>query len=133
MPPGLRQLETLLFSVGRITQMLEMNFEVLQHFLGSLVALVERVRALYGDAAQLSSRMCRQSLEFGATGMSTVRSAHSRVRRHPLASLGFIAAVLSILLRLRRSLASKRRLLGRGGAAVLGDAFATAALDGAWR
>lgn len=28
MPPGLRHLEEMLFSVGRITQMLEMNFQV---------------------------------------------------------------------------------------------------------
>ena len=37
-------------SFGRLTQMLEMNFEVMQHFLGSLVSLVERVRAMYTDA-----------------------------------------------------------------------------------
>ena len=37
-------------SFGRLTQMLEMNFEVMQHFLGSLVSLVERVRSMYADA-----------------------------------------------------------------------------------
>ena len=52
-------------SFGRLTQMLEMNFEVMQHFLGSLMSLVERVRAMYSDARQLTSTVGRQSLEFG--------------------------------------------------------------------
>ena len=104
MPPGLRQFEQLLFSVGRITQMLEMNFEVLQHFLTSLVGLIERVRALYGDARQLTSRLCRQSLEFGESSMSTMQEAQSRVRRHPITACGLIVLCLSILLRLRQRL-----------------------------
>ena len=80
MPPGLRQLEAMLFSVGRIMQMLEMNFDVLQHFLGSLTALFERMRAMYNDACQLSSTVTRQSLEFGQSSLSTVREARSRSR-----------------------------------------------------
>ena len=70
-------------SFGRLTQMLEMNFEVMQHFLGSLVSLVERVRAMYSDARQLTSTVGRQSLEFGESSISTARQAKSRLRRHP--------------------------------------------------
>lgn len=131
MPPGLRQLEQLLFSVGRITQMLEMNFEVLQHFLTSLVGLIERVRALYGDARQLTSRLCRQSLEFGESSMSTMQEAQSRVRRHPITACGLIVLCLSILLRLRQRL-TQRRLGGAPGVQALGETFAAVTLNGAW-
>ena len=34
----------MLMSFGRLTQMLEMNFEVLQHFFSSLVALLENLK-----------------------------------------------------------------------------------------
>ncbi len=46
MPPGLKRLEDLLYAFGRITQMLEMNFETLQHFLNAVIALVERMRSM---------------------------------------------------------------------------------------
>ena len=41
LPSGIRHIEQMLMSFGRLTQMLEMNFEVMQHFLGSLVSLVQ--------------------------------------------------------------------------------------------
>ena len=83
LPSGIRHIEQMLMSFGRLTQMLEMNFEVMQHFLGSLVSLVERVRAMYSDARQLTSTVGRQSLEFGESSISTARQAKSRLRRHP--------------------------------------------------
>ena len=70
LPSGIRHIEQMLMSFGRLTQMLEMNFEVMQHFLGSLVSLVERVRAMYSDARQLTSTVGRQSLEFGERSIS---------------------------------------------------------------
>ena len=134
MPPGLRQLESLLFSIGRITQMLEMNFDVLQHFLGSMISLFERLRHMYRDAATLTSTVSRQSLEFGQSSLSTVRDVRSRVRRHPLASLGLLSLGMTILLRALRSLARRRRLHRASGAAGLGNAFAAvASLDTAWQ
>ena len=74
-------------SFGRLTQMLEMNFEVLQHFLSSLMNLVERVRAMYTDARQLTSTVGRQSLEFGENG-SAPKGGHgprpgAREMAHP--------------------------------------------------
>jgi hypothetical protein len=128
MPPGLRHLETVLFSIGRITQMLEMNFEVLQHFLGSVTALVERMRTMYNDARTLSTTVGRQSLEFGQSSLTTVREARLRVRRHPLASLTIISLCLTLLFRLLRLRVSRRRLTNRS----LGEAFASSALSAAW-
>ena len=135
MPPGLKQLESLLYSVGRITQMLEMNFDILQHFIGSLVSLIERVRALYADACQLTSKVHRQSLEFGESSLTTVRDAHSRVRRYPFASIAIVLTALSLLFRLKRVIASR---MGRPQRfthkhPTLGDTFASLALDGAWQ
>ena len=109
-------------SFGRVTQMLEMNFEVLQHFIGSLTALIERVRNMYNDARQLSSTVTRQSLEFGQSSLSTVREARSHFRRHPIKSLSLIALCITLLARtLRRKglrLPGLRRQLP-GGAATL--------------
>ena len=144
MPPGLRHLENLMYSFGRITQMLEMNFEVLQHFLGSMVALIEKLRAMYRDACQLSSTVKRQSLEFGESSISTVREARTRFRRHPIASIALIGLALSVLLRFARNLrgalgvhpGGRRRLTQRGGVGGppgLEGAFASTALDAAWR
>jgi len=144
MPPGLRQLENLMYSFGRITQVLEMNFEVAQHFLTSLVALFERLRSMYHGACQLSSTVSRQSLEFGESSLSTARVARSRVRRHPIASLSLIGLCLSLLVRLVRSgMGARRRALGRlghasapagaAGMSALGQAFTGAALDSAWQ
>ena len=116
--------------------MLEMNFEVLQHFLGSMVALMERLRTMYNDACTLSSTVSRQSLEFGQSSLSTVREARSRFRRHPIASLTLIGLALSVLLRFARHLrvtlgGPARRLRHRG--AGLDAAFASTTLDAAWR
>jgi hypothetical protein len=108
LPSGMRNIEQMLMSFGRLTQMLEMNFEVMQHFLGSLVSLVERVRAMYTDARQLSSTVGRQSLEFGESSISTARQAKSRLRRHPLGSLALVCFALTVLL--RRAWQRKRRL-----------------------
>ena len=130
MPPALRNLENLMYSFGRITQMLEMNFEVLQHFLTSMVGLLERMRAIYQDACHLSSTVTRQSLEFGQTSLSTVREARTRFRRHPITSLTLISIALTLLLRfsrhLRHSFATRPRRR-------LDAAFASTALDAAWR
>ena len=143
MPPALRHLESLMFSTGRIMQMLEMNFDVLQHFLGSVQALIERVRAMYRDACQLTSTVGRQSLEFGQTSISTAREAHTRFRRHPMASLALVSLALTMLLRFGRhlrgllamSVPPSRRLRGPngGGGPGLDAAFASTALDAAWR
>jgi len=134
MPPGLRQLETLLYSVGRIMQMLEMNVEVLQHFVGSMVAFFERMRALYGDACQLSSNVRLQSLEFGESGLTTVREARSHMRRRPLVSFGLICAAFSMLLQLRRWLSHRRLRYPLPMLGVGGDArTAAVALNGAWQ
>ena len=108
LPSGIRHIEQMLMSFGRLTQMLEMNFEVMQHFLGSLVSLVERVRAMYSDARQLTSTVGRQSLEFGESSISTARQAKSRLRRHPLGSLALVCFALTLLL--RRAWQRKRRL-----------------------
>ena len=106
--------------------MLEMNFEVVQHFLSALVGLLERLSGLYNDACQLSSRVSRQSLEFGESGVSTALEVRSRVRRHPVKSLALITLCLSLLFRLRgRGLPRRRKQ-------ELTTAFACAALDGAW-
>ena len=132
------------YSFGRITQVLEMNFEVAQHFLTSLVALFERLRSMYHGACQLSSTVSRQSLEFGESSLSTARVARSRVRRHPIASLSLIGLCLSLLVRLVRSgMGARRRALGRlghasapagaAGMSALGQAFTGAALDSAWQ
>jgi hypothetical protein len=98
---GMRHLEQMLMGFGRLTQVLEMNFEVLQHFLGSLMSLCERVRAMHADARQLTSTMGRQSLEFGKSSISTAREAKSRIRRHPVASFALVCFALSVLLRAR--------------------------------
>ena len=131
MPPGVRQLESLLFAFGRIMQMLEMNFDVLQHFIGSMVSLVERVRHMYRDAAALTTNVGRQSLEFGQSSLSTARDVRSRVRRHPLASLGLISLCVTLLMRALRAASRRRRL--HGPTAALGEAFAATTLDSAWR
>merc|ERR1712087_417634 len=129
MPPGLRQLEALLFSVGRITHMLEMNFEVLQHFLNSAAMLCEKLRALYSDAALVTSAMGRQSLEFGESSLSTAQRARSRLQQHPIKTvLGLVS--LSFLLLMRYF--STRRRLRATSAAALPYAFANTSLDAAW-
>ena len=133
MPPGLRHLEGMLFAFGRITQMLEMNFDVLQHFLGSMISLFERLRHMYNDAKQLTTTVSRNSLEFGQSSLSTVREARSRARRHPMTSLALISVALAVLLRTARAMARRRRLQGPVPAAALGQAFASTALDAAWR
>ena len=133
MPPGLRHLEGMLFAFGRITQMLEMNFDVLQHFLGSMISLFERLRHMYQDAKQLTTTVSRNSLEFGQSSLSTVREARTRLRRHPLTSLTLISLALAVLLRAARAMARRRRLHGPQNAAALGQAFASTALDAAWR
>ena len=116
-------------SFGRITQMLEMNFNVLQHFLGSMVALLERLRVVYGDVCQLSSRVTRQSLEFGQSSISTVRQARSRALRHPMAAFALVSLCLSALLRLRARTNSRR---ARYQTVKLSGALAAASLDGVW-
>tara|TARA_B110001452_G_C15228234_1_gene425649 strand:- start:958 stop:1899 length:942 start_codon:yes stop_codon:yes gene_type:complete len=88
-------------SFGRVTQMLEMNFDVLQHFLGSLMSLVERMRAMYTDARQLTGTVGRQSLEFGESSLTTARQVKSRLRRHPLSTLALACFALTVLLRSR--------------------------------
>ena len=110
--------------------MLEMNFEVLQHFLTSFTGLLERLRAMYHDARQLTTTVGRQSLEFGQTSLSTVREARSHFRRRPIASLTLVGLALSLLLRFARSLrAARARRLPH----ALDAAFASTALDAAWR
>ena len=73
--------------------MLEMNFEVLQHFLTSMVNLLERLRTMYRDACHVS----RQSLEFGHASMRTVEEARTVIRRRPIVSLTLISLALSLL------------------------------------
>ena len=109
-----------------------MNFEVLQHFLSSLMALFERLRAIYNDARQLTSNVGRQSLEFGQSSLTTVSEARSRVRQYPVTSLSLACFCISLLLRRygRRRGAPTGHL---APAATLADAFATSSLDGAWR
>ena len=116
-------------SFGRITHMLEMNFNVLQHFLGSMVALFERLRAVYGDACQLSSRVTRQSLEFGQSSISTASRARSRVLRHPMAAFALFSLCLSALFRLRARLNSRR---ARHQTVAMSGTLARASLDGVW-
>jgi hypothetical protein len=126
------------YSVGRITQMLEMNFEVLQHFLGSLSALCERLRGMYHDARNLTASVGRQSLEFGQAGVSSARDARSTLRDHPLKALGLLVFALGLLI---RRYGWRRRLTARGAApgaaTALGAAFATSdmnlGMNGAWR
>ena len=121
--------------------MLEMNFEMLQHFLTSLAGVLERMRAMHRDACQLTTTVSRQSLEFGQTSLSTVREARSRVRRHPLASAAVLSIALSLLVRFSRRLYAftgrhQRRLVRRADAASgLDAAFASrsTALDAAWQ
>ena len=75
MPAGLRQLETMLFSIGRITQMLEMNFEVLA-FIGSLTALIERVRQ-HVQRRSTALIYCHAAGRSFRQATSTVREARS--------------------------------------------------------
>ena len=86
--------------------MLEMNFEVLQHFLGSLLALLERLRGMYRDACQVT----RQSLEFGESSLGAARGAGSRVRRHPVL---FVALVTALVTLVRRVLLPRLRMRDR--------------------
>ncbi len=111
--------------------MLEMNFEVLHHFLGSMATLFERIRNMYRDACQLSSTVGRQSLEFGQSGLTTAREARSRLRMHPLKAIGLALFALAMLIHRRLS----RRRLGAGGApsAALSDAFTSVSLAPSWR
>ncbi len=102
MPPGLRQIEEILFSIGRITQMLEMNLEVLQHFLNSLSSLYERLHSMYTRSRSLTASVRRQSLEFGRGSLSTALHAHSHLRRNPLAALGVISVVFGLLVKFLR-------------------------------
>mmetsp|Transcript_86920 Transcript_86920/g.261084 ORF Transcript_86920/g.261084 Transcript_86920/m.261084 type:complete len:112 (-) Transcript_86920:222-557(-) len=109
-----------------------MNFEVLQHFLASMMALIERLRAIYNDARQLTSSVGRQSLEFGQSSLSTVSEARSRVRQYPLTSISLVCFCLSLLVR-RYGLRGGPPRRRAPAAASLADAFANTALDGAWR
>ena len=83
---------------------------------------LERLRAMYSDARQLSSTVGRQSLEFGESSLSTVREARSRMRRHPVASLALVSLCVSLLLRFLR-----RRGAGRDGR--LRDLFRSTATE----
>ena len=66
MPPGLKRLEDLLYAFGRITQMLEMNFETLQHFLNAVIALFERMRSMYAPSLPPPDRpLCAHDLTRG--------------------------------------------------------------------
>ena len=118
--------------------MLEMNFEVLQHFLTSLAGLLERMRAMHRDACQLTTTVSRQSLEFGQTSLLTVREARARVRRNPIASAAILSIALSVIVRFSRGLRAfagpyQRRLSRRVDVATgLDAAFASTALDAAW-
>ena len=110
-----------------------MNFEVLQHFLGSLMGLVERLRAVYHDAHQLTSTVGRQSLEFGQSGLSTARDARSRFRKYPVTTLALVGFCLSLLLRLYLYGRPRRPRRPHRASPLLADAFSSAALDGVWR
>ena len=172
MPPGMRQLEDWLLVFGRITQALEMNFEVrraprarppaaprsprraaaplapraaqranphgpppqmLHHFLAAVGALAERARAMYTEAANLTTAVGRRSLEFGESSLPIARELSERAssqfrRRRKLACLALVGFCLALLRRHYR----RPRRVAHGGAA-LGAALASAALDGAWR
>ncbi|KAL1496608.1 hypothetical protein AB1Y20_014212 [Prymnesium parvum] len=132
MPPGLRHLENLMFSSTRILQVIEMNFEVLQHFLGSMMALFERLRAIYNDTRQLTSSVGRHSLEFGESSLSTARVAKSRVWRYPLSSLGLVCFCLMLLQRRYRGRVTRPMSAGDRSPSSLTDAFAKSVLDVAW-
>ncbi|KAL3893489.1 MAG: hypothetical protein SGPRY_014198, partial [Prymnesium sp.] len=112
------------FSSTRILHVIEMNFEVLQHFLGSMMALLERLRTIYRDTRQLTSTVGRHSLEFGQSSLSTASQARSRLARHPLAASSLFAFCLALILRMYKPLTRRR--------ARLSNAFASSVLDGAW-
>lgn len=119
------------FSSSRLLHVIEMNFEVLQHFLSSMMALVERIRTIYRDTRQLTTTVGRQSLEFGQSSLSTASEARSRIRQYPLTSFSLVCFCFLLLLQRygqRLSRLSRRREATRS----LSDAFVKALLDGAW-
>jgi hypothetical protein len=104
--------------------MLEMNFEVMQHFLGSASALFERLANMYHDAQRASSVIHRQSLEFGESSFSVVRRVRSHARDNPVKCLGLAAFCLGLLARFVQPKLRRRPALQQ---AALLDAFAAAA------
>ena len=97
-----------------------------------MMALLERLRAIYSDARQLTTSVGRQSLEFGQSSLSTVREARSRARRHPIASISLISLCVAILMRMLRRRGAggglfRRRLLGGPTAAAAAGAQAVLA------
>ena len=104
--------------------MLEMNFEVLQHFLTSLSSLYERLHSMYTRSRSLPASVRRQSLEFGRGSLSTVLHAHSHLRRNPLAALGAISVVLGLLVKFLRP-PRPRRALTQNSEAAFAEALRT--------
>ena len=106
---------------------------MLHHFLAALGALAERARAMYTEAANLTTAVGRRSLEFGESSLPIARELSERAssqfrRRRKLACLALVGFCLALLRRHYR----RPRRVAHGGAA-LGAALASAALDGAWR
>jgi len=104
--------------------MLEMNFEVLQHFIGSASSLFERISTMYFDAQRATSVMHRQSLEFGESSYSVVRRVRFHARENPIKCLSLAAFCLGLLARYARPRMRQRTFLPP---AALMDAFAAAA------
>jgi hypothetical protein len=104
--------------------MLEMNFEVMQHFLGAAGALFERLTNMYHDAQRATSVIHRQSLELGESSFSVVRRVQSHARDHPVKCLGLAAFCLGLLARFVRPKLRRRPAVHH---AALLDAFAAAA------
>ena len=107
--------------------------QMLHHFLAAVGALAERARAMYTEAANLTTAVGRRSLEFGESSLPIARELSERAstqfrRRRKLACLALVGFCLALLRRHYR----RPRRVAHGGAA-LGAALASAALDGAWR
>ena len=107
--------------------------QMLHHFPAAVGALAARARAMYTEAANLTTAVGRRSLEFGESSLPIARELSERAssqfrRRRKLACLALVGFCLALLRRHYR----RPRRVAHGGAA-LGAALASAALDGAWR
>lgn len=96
------------FTFGRLTQLLEMNFETLHHFLGALGAFAERVRAVSGEFSSLGVSVRRQSIEFGEASVARLHQLRGRPRRLAAVLLLVLALVLRAVLRARGSRGAPR-------------------------
>jgi hypothetical protein len=126
-----------------VTQLLEMNLEMILRFIGSVAAFSERLRSVGGDVSSLTASVQRQSIEFGERQVARLRQLRPDRRRLLVGLLLALACALRF-----RALGAERRRRPRGAGPgplqlTLGAAGAQAAaasaestaeqLDSVWR